>query len=297
MRYFSEREGNELPRGSEIIDEAVWRGVRALIRARVEDGSFGASYQEKCFEYPMAVGTDDAAFRDAILARIPGLPLWPWVDNAYSAEITKIPSTIKILDMIEFCWTCIGEPIQQGFHEFGSHYHLVYDKDAGRKQFRSEIEDIFRRNGIAYELTEGGRVERLVPQVFGSTLAQPRSGTRDLELDRLLETAHRKFLNPRPAIRQEALEALWDAWERLKTLDGQGDKKSRAAAMLDKTAGTSSPMFRNALEREAFELTAIGNSLRIRHSETSQELLAKSDHADYLFYRLFSLIQLILRSR
>ena len=83
-------------------------------------------------------------------------------------------------------------------------------------------------------------------------------------------------------------------WERLKTLDGQGDKKAQTKAMLDATAGTSSPKFRDALEREAKEVTDIGNSLRIRHSETSQEKLASSEHVDYLFYRLFSLIRLIL---
>ena len=90
---------------------------------------------------------------------------------------------------------------------------------------------------------------------------------------------------------------LWDAWERLKTLDGQGDKKSQAKAMLDKTPGTSSPKFRDALKREAKDLTRIGNSLRIRHSETSQEMLTMSEHVDYLFYRLFSLIRLVLRSK
>ena len=118
-----------------------------------------------------------------------------------------------------------------------------------------------------------------------------------VELNRLLSTAQRKFLNPNQEIRREGLEALWDAWERLKTLDGQGDKKARIKAMLDVTAGASSPIFRDAVEREAIELTDIGNSLRIRHSETSQEILATSEHVDYLFYRLFSFVLLILRSR
>ena len=118
-----------------------------------------------------------------------------------------------------------------------------------------------------------------------------------MELDRLIDTAKCKFLNPHSQVRREALEAIWDGWERLKTLDGQGDKKSQAKAMLDKAAGSSSPKFRDALEREAMNLTLIGNSLRIRHSETSQEILAMSEHVDYLFYRMFSLVQLILLSR
>ena len=136
-----------------------------------------------------------------------------------------------------------------------------------------------------------------MPRAFQSILVDSDFDTGDIELNRLLSTTQRKFLNPRPEIRGEALEALWDAWERLKTLDGQGSKRARADAMLDVTAGKTSPKFRDALDREAFELTGIGNSLRIRHSETSQEMLATSEHADYLFYRLYSLLRLILRSR
>jgi hypothetical protein len=110
----------------------------------------------------------------------------------------------------------------------------------------------------------------------------------------MLETARRKFLDPDEAIRREALEALWDAWERLKTLGGQ-DKKTQAAAMLEAAAGRSSPKLRQALDTEARQLTIIGNSLQIRHSETGQERIARSEQVDYLFHRLFSLIQVILR--
>ena len=136
-----------------------------------------------------------------------------------------------------------------------------------------------------------------MPLEFQGILVESDFDTGDAELNRLLSTAQRKFLDPRPETRREALESLWDAWERLKTLDGQGDKKAQARAMLDNAAGSSSPKFRDALDREATELTGIGNSLRIRHSETNQEMLTTSEHVDYLFYRLFSLIQLILKSR
>ena len=67
--------------------------------------------------------------------------------------------------------------------------------------------------------------------------------------------------------------------------------------MLDAAAGSRSPRFREDLEKEAQALTDIGNKLRIRHSETDREQLAKSEHVDYLFYRLYSLIHLILRLR
>ena len=173
-----------------------------------------------------------------------------------------------------------------------------FDEDARKSRSSAEkIETIFRRNGIAYRLVEDGSVERVVPPVFQEASSEPDFKTGDAELDRLLTAAQRKFLDYHPDSRQEALEALWDAWERLKTLDGEGNKKAKTKRMLGKAAGPTSPVFGEALEQEARALTGLGNDLRIRHSETDREVLARSEHADYLFYRMFSLIRLILATR
>ena len=67
--------------------------------------------------------------------------------------------------------------------------------------------------------------------------------------------------------------------------------------MLEATAGPDSPKFWEALDKDAIGLTWVGNNLRIRHSETDKEKLARNEHIDYLFHRMFSLIQMILRLR
>ena len=201
--------------------------------------------------------------------------------------------------MIEFCWRCIGKPkpIRNGYHEHFNHHHLDFNIEAGRDEFRDDINRIFRRNGLAYELTEHGHIERLAPPVLREELASDQFYTGDGELDRMLEAARCKFIKPNEAIRREALDSLWDAWERLKTLGDGSDKKTQIKSLLDQTAGSSSPKFREALEREANELTRIGNHFQIRHSERNQERLARSEHVDYLFHRLFALIQTILKLR
>gem|GEM_PF-7133132 len=56
---------------------------------------------------------------------------------------------------------------------------------------------------------------------------------------------------------------------------------------------SAGPLFREALEREAAELTRIGNSFHIRHSEVGQVALTTNEY-DYLFHRLFAMIRLIL---
>ena len=298
MTYFSDQENGERPRDVEEISPTAWGGIRALIQTRVEDGSFGATYGESCFDGPVAIGTNAAGFRDAMRSQIVGLPVWPW-RNDYGSwdDKPEPPNILQILDMLQFCWTHIAKPNSFEYHSFGKHHHLRFDVESGRKEFRKDVELIFRRNGIAFTLTEEGQIERLVPLPFREAFVHSEFDTGDADLDHLLKTAQRKFVHPDPNIRREALETLWDAWERLKTLDCPSNKAKSVTTMLDKVAGQDSPKLRDALEQEAIQLTRIGNSLRIRHSEITQEQLASAEHMDYLFWRLFSLIRLALRSR
>jgi hypothetical protein len=80
----------------------------------------------------------------------------------------------------------------------------------------------------------------------------------------------------------------------LKTIEPGKGKKISVEALLNKAA--SELNFRERLNKEAHELTDIGNKFRIRHSETNQAPLELSEHVDYLFHRLFALIRLILRT-
>ncbi len=59
MSYFSERERGECPREFEDIVEATWGGFQALIRGRIEDGSFGANFPDTCQDGAGTVGTDE----------------------------------------------------------------------------------------------------------------------------------------------------------------------------------------------------------------------------------------------
>ncbi len=291
MAYFSERKLGSLPRVNNEINETVWGGIESFVKAKVADGSFGASYPKNCPDGNVLIGTEEDGFWRALKSRVPNLPK--------QIQCEDTPKTLDVLDMIEFCWGNIAQPTIISYHGYFKHNDLRFDEDAreiGQKSFREEINEIFRRNGIAYTLTEAGKIERLVYTVLSEELASARFQTEDSGLNSLLEKAHQKFLDPREDTHRESLEALWDAWDRLKTLD-MPDKKAGITAILNDTAGSASPKFREAIEREAKELTKIGNQLQIRHSETNQEKVVKTEHIDYLFHRLFSLIQMILRVR
>jgi len=170
----------------------------------------------------------------------------------------------------------------------------IYDQDAGRAQFAAEVNRLFERNGIAYQLHEG-QVERLVPTVLQEVLVQAVFNTGDTTLDELLQAAREKFLNRDLAVRREALEKLWDAWERLKSLDDPNDKCRSIEMLLDRAS--AEPNLRSRVDAEARQLTEIGNNFMIRHTEVTKTPITESIHVDYLFHRLFSLIRMLLQAR
>lgn len=126
--------------------------------------------------------------------------------------------------------------------------------------------------------------------MVGWTLFQ----TGDAETDRLLESARLRVLSPKEDDRRDALEKLWDAFERWKTLEPGANKRVQADALLDRVASVGSG-YRGMLAREAAELATIGNSFRTRHSEVTQEALTSQDQVDYLFTRMFAFVRLVLR--
>ena len=154
---------------------------------------------------------------------------------------------------------------------------------------------LFARNGTAYELTPEGQTRRLLPTPLAEALGRTMFETGDGETDRLLETARQQIVRPKIEDRRDALEKLWDAFERLKTLEPGPNNRIQAEKLLDRAA-TSGTSFRQVLDAEALALTKIGNTFRIWHSETGQEDFRSPEQVDYRFGRLFAFIRLILKA-
>lgn len=214
--------------------------------------------------------------------------------TAFPKRVLMEPDAI--LDLLEFCARSVAKPIQVNFHQFFSHWHLSFDRGEGLADFVSSVNRFFARNGIAFELTPEGHAERLGPTGLREELRQAVFHTGDAEADRLLEEARRRILSPHVGERQDAIEKLWDAFERIKTLEPGPDKKAQATCLLDRAVPAKAPKFRQFLEAEAHELTKIGNTLRIRHTETDKEPLYGPEQIDCLFHRMFSFIRLVLRA-
>ncbi len=284
--YFTDREYGARPPSIDVIDDRLWAGLCSLISTRLGDGSFGFRFPEQCPDGNGPCGCDEQAFGKVLAAEI------PWIEWPLSP--TETPENPVILDLLEFCAKAVGEPIQGAYHSFFRHHHLSWDREAGLRTFVADVNTLFQRNALAFELTSSGEARRLLPAPIADVIGWTLFETDDAETDQLLEAARRRFLSPKPEDRKDALEKLWDAFERLKTLESGANKRGQADALLDRVA-TPGSVFRQALAREAMELTVIGNSFRIRHSEVTQEALTSADQVDYLFTRMFGFIRMLLR--
>jgi hypothetical protein len=198
-----------------------------------------------------------------------------------------------VLDLLEFCAKAVGEPILGSYHSYYSHYHMAWDRPAGLASFVADVNLLFQRNGVAFKFDADGRAQRILPQPVAQALGWQMFDTGEAELDRLLEYARSRFLSPKLDDRRDATEKLWDAFERMKTLEPGADKRAQADALLDRAAAPGARI-RDALAEEAKALTSIGNSLRIRHSEVTQEMIDRSEQLDWLFVRMFGFMRLLL---
>jgi hypothetical protein len=285
-QLYSDRERGVRPRTSETVDERAWGGLVAQIQQRVANGSFGYGFPAECQDGEGTIGCDPFALGMAFKAE---------VDIAWPLNPHQLPDDqLAIWDALEFLFEHVGKPIQGKYHPHFGHHHLTFDAEAGQEEFAASVNRILARNGIAFQLTDAGQVRRVLPEQIGKQIAKPRFQTGDAETDRLLEAARNGITSPAFEDRKNGLEKLWDAFERLKTLEPGSNKKASANALLSKVGG--GPVFQGLLSDEATALTNAGNTLGIRHFETGQELLQNSQQVDYLFFRMFAFLQLLLRT-
>lgn len=292
--YFSDRENGPVPCTQQVISNEVWQGLTAIIRGLINSGALGYKFPENCPDGSVVCGVDEESFNATVRAEVPGLQ-WPPANNhgpSWRQVDTGTPDTLQILDLVELLHNSVAQPVLIQHHSYLKHNHLTFRRDEGQESFRADVNRLFARNGVAYILNYHGQVERVLPPVIDEALTRTLFRTGDTILDNALDESRRKFTSPDALVRREALERLWDCWERMKTLL-HSDKRQSVTMLLDRA--TQVVELRQVLEDEARALTTIGNSHLIRHFEVSQVPVIDSDFVDYLFHRLFALIHLLLK--
>jgi len=285
-KLFTDRYGRGLPRTKEELDDESRAGLWGLLTNRIQEEWFGFAFPDQCGDGYVYAGTaTNGLQRDMSAYRI----LWP--PDQLSIDVPATDG--QVFDALEYSYEHIAEPSNPKYHSFMGHSHWSYDQEKGRATFQEDVNLLFERNGLAFELKDG-EVKRTAPAVLHEALEHGAFNTGDNELDRLLETAREKFLHRSLDVRKEGLEKLWDGWERLKTIEPGANKPAQVKAILDK--GAAEPVLRERLETEAKELNFIGNNLMIRHTEVGRPPITESAQVDYLFHRMFAMIRLLLKS-
>lgn len=300
--YFSDRELGPRLRDEQDITPKVWQGIVGATDLYIKKGAFGMDFPEtSCGHGDLTTGTDRNAFLLALELDIPEIDFSLQTVQTTDHETLQVhvrpyaPPTPAVLDLLEFCHRHVAQPNQGSSRCYDGYFHLEYDRVAGQDSYRSQMNSILARNGLAYELRPPGTVERLAPPVLRESLRSAVFQTGETELDGRLEKARTKFLSHEPETRRESLVELWGAWERLKCLAEPANKKLSITRLLDNVASESS--FRAMLETESLELTRIGNDFQIRHTGMGKPAIVASEHTDYIFHRLFAFILLILGKR
>lgn len=293
MNYLGARENGPPAQDREAITPAAWQGIVGVIQASLRTALFAEDFPDRsCI---------DEGFREAITGcneqqfylRLTGdhprthVPLDP----------NNVPETVQASEIVEFCYQHVSMPIHPEPHAYFAHRHyLHFRRDMGQEQFAREVNTILARNQLAYELRPNGEVRRLLPPVLREALASSEFTSEDNALNRLLESARRRFSDPDFHTRYDALRDLWDAFERLKTLEPPRDDVRRSSAALIARV-SQEPVVQEMLDAEMrVNLGDFGNGFFIRHANAEQVGLQTSEEIDYLFHRLFAVIRLLLRS-
>ena len=122
--------------------------------------------------------------------------------------------------------------------------------------FRDEINNIFNLAGLTFELKENGNIERINEWCsFVDEIQTDIKKVNEDGLENLLEEAVKLYKEPNPVSRKNAVEKLWDAFERLKTYYDANKKQS--ANKIVNSMATNNEYFFQLFNNEFKVLTKI----------------------------------------
>ncbi len=211
-------------------------------------------------------------------------------------ERTEEYDQYSLLDYIEFFAQNCRDVEVGSYHSFFGHYHLTCKSTSNVfAQFQSDINSIFAKTGLLYQLTDDRIIVRIVehsplsPDIEKAISSVQEKGTKEL-----LQEAISLYKRPSPQGAKDAVEKIWDALERLKTYYTSIDKKTSASKIINDMADGDTN-FIDLFNTEFKALTDIGNNFRIRHHETNKVDITDLRHYDYFFNRCLSLIALAIQ--
>lgn len=271
--------------GKDISGSCEWCNRFSILLAdrvdgMMKDNFFSFDFPVHCVDNEAPCGCDIDRMKKVFFGE---------TDLSYDETIDN-PTESKIFLIVEFLYNHCSEPTKYRYHSFFSHVDIVEaSKELGQQKFSTKINSLFNKLNIPFTINSGKVIKR-GNEIFEKVIDPNIFNTEDELTNNLLRASINFFKEVDGNNRSIALEKLWDAWERIKTLEGV-DKRSGVEKLLSR--GIANDVLRKHIDNEAKILTDIGNQFQIRHFETDKIKLNEED-VDYLYYRLFNLILRLL---
>ena len=212
--------------------------------------------------------------------------------NAFEPEpIDDEFDQYALIDLIEFVAQNIHDITRKSYHRFFKHDDLYFgESNEIAEKFIEEINNTFQKAGLLYQLTTSLEVERIEETaILSEKIEKDIQTIKEPGLRELLIMAVQKHKSPYPNDQKDAVEKIWDAFERLKTYYTNKSKKESADQIIgDMSEGKEA--YIKLFTAEFKLLTEIGNNYRIRHHETNKIDITDIRHYDYFFNRCLALI-------
>lgn len=259
--------------------------------------NLAGKFPEFCYDNAEQVcGVDRNSLNNYLSFSIPGL-LFDYQGNVIAPAGDDF-NQYALLDYIEFIALNITDYQDQGYHPFFLHQHIkVLKTNMVFATYRQEINDAFALTGLLYVLTDKKQVERISDSDAQiATNQETINGVQEPGLKQLIDDAIRLYKNPRPEIYHTAVEKIWDALERIKTIGMEHglDKKASVSELINRMS-SGKKEFMSLFDSEFHALTDIGNHFRIRHHEMDKIDISDEHYYGYFFNRCFSLVCLALK--
>jgi len=269
-RYYSVRTGKN-PLASQLDLPMFLRLFGDLYKNFLQKEYFQEAFGYDCVDAGRVSGTLGEDIEAQIRRRIRKSNLWA-IHTAYVGY-----SEDDVFDVIEFLYDYVSKPIEGFFHDFnncGWHYD-IFDKEAGRQEFRNEINDLLKDYAGGYELSIEGEILALADTGLGN-LFQTNLPVYDPEnVEFRVNNAILKFRRYRSSSedRRDAVRDLADVLEFLR------------------------PKLKTILtKKDENDIFMIANNFGIRHHEETQKTdYDKSIWYSWMFYYYLATIHATLR--
>lgn len=300
MSYYTERHGLRAPvEKTDIITYEMYALIFDCCESYFDNIAW--KYPEECPDGNGCCGIDIYKLSNTLKFEIPqlfqsenGVIVKPQKGTYYGEDDNY--DQYALLDFIEFMFFTVRDISSRCWHSYYRHDDISFrTTNEVAYDFRNDINNIFDKTGLLYTLSETGMVERIDKTGIVSTeIENEISQVSEKGLKELLQDAILLYKTPSPQARQDSVEKIWDALERLKTYYTDMDKKTSANKIVNDMANDRAE-FVTIFNAEFKELTDIGNNFRIRHHETNKIDITDLRHYDYFFNRCLSLIALAIQ--